>query len=129
VIDAAGAVVGTGGSAGLTPSREVRAAMVRQRVEGRLAEYGWCPGDSGAVPGGCSWMSEVVSARFGYQEDGGCYDAGDGRHIAHCWNVLPDGAILDTTADQFGEPGDGIRITKAGDPRYLGECDCGGVDG
>ena len=74
-------------------------------------------------------MSEIVSVRWGYPEDGGCYASPTvrgGRHIAHCWNAMPDGAILDTTADQFGEPGDGIRIAGAGDPRYLGECDCGG---
>lgn len=70
-------------------------------------------------------MSEVLDTRYGWQQDGGCYEPTPGaRHIAHMWNTLPDGRILDATADQFGQPDvDGrVRITDGTDPRYLGEC-------
>ena len=73
-------------------------------------------------------MGETVARRWGYPEDGGCYAEPSGRHVSHCWNNLPDGSILDATADQFGEPGDGIRVAAADDRRYLGTCDCGGDD-
>jgi hypothetical protein len=78
--------------------------------------------------GGCSLVSEELEETHGLFMDGGCYI--DGRkHIAHYWNKLPDGRILDVTADQFGEPWPGVRVTAGDDPRYDGLCDCGGVDG
>lgn len=89
--------------------------------------------------GGCGIVSEVINVRYGIEMDGGCYlpnpwgmvgEPGT-EHIAHVWNRLPDGRILDTTADQFAVHGDvfparadGIRVTAASDPRYLPECDC-----
>jgi len=36
--------------------------------------------------------------------------------MQHAWNELPDGTIIDATADQFG--GDPIRVIKPSDPDY-----------
>jgi hypothetical protein len=77
-------------------------------------------------------MSEEIAIRFGFEENGGCYVTPAG-HIDHLWNMLPDGSILDATADQFvavdGQektdiPGDGIRVVASGDIRYDASCEC-----
>lgn len=76
--------------------------------------------------GGCGVVSEVLDVRYGWQRSGGCYaSTPEAHHIAHYWNILPDGRILDATADQFGEPdvNGRVRITAGGDPRYLDQCD------
>ena len=111
-----------------------RAHLVEYRTEGRLEEYGAVMiaryAADGLVPGGCAWMSEYVWGLLGYDEAGGCYVTAGG-HAAHLWNVLPDGRILDTTADQFaapayGErdiPADGVRIVAGDDRRYDASCD------
>lgn len=78
--------------------------------------------------GGCSIVAECIAKEYGHHEDGGCYVTVDGRHIAHLWNVLPGGLILDATADQFQE-GDNVRVTSGNDPRYMRYCPCGGRDG
>jgi hypothetical protein len=115
------------------PTEEQLVALVASRTEGRLVEYGWRPGDPGRIPGGCAWMSEEIGLDYGWSADGGCYVVGSEQdademhagvpHAAHCWNRLPDGRIFDATADQFGEPGHGIRIAPADDPRYVATCD------
>ena len=107
---------------------KIRADLVRKRDTGRLAEWGWHPGDLGRIPGGCGWLSEIIDDDYGWAREGGCYVTPEG-HIDHYWNILPDGSIIDTTADQFGEPGDGIRIARHDDPRYLGTCNCPDWDG
>lgn len=76
----------------------------------------------------CSVMSEVMNQWFGWEMDGGCYASDafkEGHHIAHVWNILPDGRIIDTTADQFreGDTPDGIRVVPGDDPRYMGWCE------
>lgn len=97
--------------------------MEAERTAGRLAEYGWRPGDPGAIPGGCGWLSEIIERDYGWLCEGGCYLTPAG-HIDHFWNLLPDGSILDASADQFGENGDGIRISNPNDPRYDATCPC-----
>lgn len=107
------------------PDAAAREAIVVYRQEGRMECYGHVIDADGAIPGGCSWMSEWVDGEYGYRQTGGCYIAKPGApHIAHLWNILPDGRILDTTADQFFEGVvEGIRITDGDDPRYDATCD------
>ena len=74
--------------------------------------------------GGCWLVAPNICERFGWDQEGGCYVLPDGTHAAHEWNRLPDGRIIDTTADQFGEPSPGIRIAPAADSRYGQDCYC-----
>jgi hypothetical protein len=106
----------------------------------RRSEYrntGWSEWDMG----GCGVVSEVLDVRYGWERSGGCYvmnPYADGsetetRHIAHYWNILPDGRILDATADQFHDSGEDelfgsatigrVRITAGADPRYDALCE------
>lgn len=102
----------------------------------RLVEYAGTGGDFG----GCGIVSEVLDVRYGWERSGGCYIVNptpvegetETYHVAHYWNILPDGRILDATADQFHDAGeDGmfgsdtvgrVRITHAADPRYNAWC-------
>lgn len=74
-------------------------------------------GDCGG--GQCHNVSSWIQHRFGWPKTGGTYLSVDGEVIVsgHLWNVLPDGAILDATADQIGE-GHDIRIVNIDDPDY-----------
>jgi hypothetical protein len=86
--------------------------------------------------GGCGVVSEVLDVRYGWERDGGCYapNPDEGLHIAHYWNILPDGRIIDATADQFHDDHmdpdwceeavttGRVRVTASDDPRYLGDC-------
>ena len=74
--------------------------------------------------GGCWLVAPDITRRFGWGQEGGCYVQPDGTHAGHEWNLLPDGRIIDTTADQFGEPSPGIRIAPAADARYDRDCYC-----
>src|SRR5574343_1537395 len=61
-----------------------------------------------AIQGGdgqCHEVSEWIEGEYGWERIGGAYTAINGDVIAspHYWNMLPDGSILDATADQFGE--------------------------
>lgn len=69
--------------------------------------------------GMCHFVSECIQMEYGWQRFMGTYTAIDGDVIcsAHLWNILPDGSILDATADQFGE-GHDIRIIATTDPDY-----------
>ena len=80
-----------------------------------------------ASSGGCWVVTENASERYGWAIAGGCYIEPDGSHQTHDWNRLPDGRILDATADQWGEPGAGVRITAGNDPRYDSRCPCSGM--
>ena len=103
-------------------------ALAAIRKEIRFEEHSSFLG-AGWDTGGCGIVSEVMGRDYGWERWGGCYLPGDGRHIAHYWNRLPDDRIIDVTADQFGEPGDGVRVTEWHDPRYASWCECGGTDG
>ena len=74
--------------------------------------------------GGCWLVAGDIAYRFGWDQIGGCYVLPDGTHESHEWNLLPDGRIIDATADQFGAPSPGIRVVGAGDPRYNRDCYC-----
>lgn len=69
--------------------------------------------------GMCSMVSEFIENEFGWLMKCGAYTDSNDDTIceAHCWNILPDGAILDATADQFGE-GHDIRIIEPSDPEF-----------
>ena len=69
--------------------------------------------------GACHLVSEIIEAEWGFEREDGTYCTPDQRDICvgHYWNLLPDGSILDATADQFGE-GHSIRLISPGDPEY-----------
>lgn len=69
--------------------------------------------------GQCSVVSEELGLAYGWHIATGAYTALNGEVICedHAWNVLPDGSIVDATADQFGEGFD-VRIVAPTDPDY-----------
>jgi hypothetical protein len=74
------------------------------------------------LPGQCHVVTEIIQAEHGWTRMSGTYltpcltfPAGDG---AHYWNLLPDGSILDPTADQLGEDADDVRVLLPEDPRH-----------
>jgi len=87
---------------------QVRA--IRRRV--RLA--------SGRPDGRCGKVSEAIEAELGWAYRWGHLRLLDGEICwIHCWNQLPDGTILDATADQFEERWLGDVVTlPPGDPLY-----------
>lgn len=73
--------------------------------------------DEGAG-GQCGFVAEWIHRTFGWEAHSGVYtDPNDDPIIDHVWNVLPDGAVLDATADQIGE-GHDIRIVEPSDPDH-----------
>ena len=85
-----------------------------------LAEFGSTDWREG---GGCYWVAEALHVLHGYDICTGCYVTDDGRHIYHAW-VQASSECIDATADQWGEPGLGIRRWSGDDPRYV-DCGCG----
>jgi hypothetical protein len=72
--------------------------------------------------GMCHYVAETLAARLGWEDISGVYTSLQGEVIceAHHWNRMPDGTIVDATADQFGE-GHDVRLVLPGDddyPRY-----------
>src|ERR1700740_618790 len=70
--------------------------------------------------GMCHFVSECIHNKFGWHAESGTLLDRNGDVImggGHVWNVLPDGAILDATADQIGEGRD-IAIIEPDDPDY-----------
>lgn len=70
--------------------------------------------------GACHLMSEYIEDAYGFKRKSGTYTALNGDVISadgHMWNVLPDGSILDTTCDQFGDEQD-IQLIKPTDPNH-----------
>lgn len=66
--------------------------------------------------GQCGEVAEWIYGRFGWTKVGGMYLSASLEPIGdHVWNVLPNGSILDATADQFCE-GHDIRLVPAGSP-------------
>ena len=66
--------------------------------------------------GQCGEVAEWICRRSGWTNVGGMYLSPSLEPIGdHVWNVLPDGSILDATADQFCE-GHDIRLVPAGSP-------------
>ena len=65
-------------------------------------------------------MSEWLEAEYGWTRVDGVYTTADYKEpivTGHYWNLLPDGSILDATADQLGE-GDDIRVVPPSSPTY-----------
>jgi len=70
--------------------------------------------------GMCHEVSEIIENEWGWERLSGtyCHKTSDGDPICdgHYWNIMPDGSILDSTADQIGE--DDIRIIRPDDPAH-----------
>ncbi len=50
----------------------------------------------------CSKVAEALQTQFGWKREWGRLRLLDSRVCwQHCWNRLPDGRLLDATADQF----------------------------
>lgn len=77
-----------------------------------------CRVDNGGG-GACHLVSEYIEAEWGLDRIDGTYLDDNGRPITdgHMWNELPDGSILDATADQLGEGGD-IDLIHPGEANY-----------
>lgn len=70
--------------------------------------------------GACHLVSEWIEELYGWARVSGVYTSPDYREpeiVGHYWNLLPDGSILDSTADQLGQ-GHDIRVVKPSDPEY-----------
>ncbi len=74
-----------------------------------------CREDAGCG-GQCHEVASVLMDRFGWESRYGVYLAPSMEPVGgdHSWNILPDGSILDATADQFQE-GHDIRVVPLGD--------------
>ncbi|MGY3581955.1 hypothetical protein ACVIGB_001122 [Bradyrhizobium sp. USDA 4341] len=68
--------------------------------------------------GQCGDVAEYICSRWGWANVGGVYLAPSLEPIGdHVWNVLPDGSILDATADQFSE-GHDVRFLLKDSPDF-----------
>ncbi len=93
----------------LRPTAEDIDAIRKIRHEIRCSE------GSGGM---CSEVAYWITNKFGWEQGGGIVvDENGDQMIDHVWNILPDGAILDSTADQMGR-GHDIRIIEPGDPDH-----------
>jgi len=91
----------------LTPADLERVRAIRHRV--RL--------ESGRSDGRCGKVAEAIEAELGWAYCWGHLRLRDGGICwIHCWNQLPDGIIVDATADQFEERGLGdVAVLSPGD--------------
>lgn len=95
----------------MRPDADDIRAIEKVRIEARRSEGGG---------GMCHMVSEWIEDVLGWERVSGTYLSADGEPICgggHLWNILPDGAILDATADQFGE-GHDIRVIEPSDPDW-----------
>lgn len=76
--------------------------------------------EEGVTSGMCHFVSEIIHNKYGWTQWSGVYTDPNGDIIcsAHLFNILPNGALLDATADQFGE-GHDIRVIQPDEPEYL----------
>jgi hypothetical protein len=87
-----------------------RVRAIRRRV--RLA--------SGRPDGRCGKVAEAIEAELGWAYRWGHLRLSDGGICwIHCWNQLPDGTVVDATADQFEERwlGD-VVVLSPGEPLH-----------
>ena len=94
---------------GLTPGflKKLRTARHEERI---------CNGGGGS----CHLVSEWIEAEYGWTRVSGTYTTADYKEPivpGHYWNLLPNGSILDATADQLGE-GHDVRIVPKISPEY-----------
>ncbi len=76
--------------------------------------------ESGRSDGRCGKVSEAIEAELGWAYRWGHLRLLDGGVCwIHCWNELPDGTVVDATADQFEERwlGD-VAVLSPGEPLY-----------
>jgi hypothetical protein len=96
----------------LRPSDQ-QAALIRDLVDYlRLETEG---------TGGCFLVADVLESEFGWPGLSGTYLCLAGEIVApggHVWLVLPDGAWLDPTADQFGAGGLMPLVIPVGHPDH-----------
>lgn len=107
----------------LTPALLEELVAIRLAARRELDGFGARRGEE-ETTGGCWVVAEQIDLRYGFSSEDACYVLPDGSHATHEWNLLPDGRILDATADQFGEPDPGVRVAAAADPRYAHGCVC-----
>src|ERR671932_709523 len=94
MIDTPGEAEARSSMIGSADLEQVRA--IRRRV--RLA--------SGRPDGRCGKVAEAIQAELGWAYRWGHLRLLDGGICwIHCWNELPDGTVVDATADQFEERG------------------------
>jgi hypothetical protein len=76
--------------------------------------------ESGRPDGRCGKVAEAIQTELGWAYRWGHLRLlDDGICWIHCWNQLPDGTVVDATADQFEERwlGD-VTVLPPGDPRH-----------
>src|SRR5919198_2776811 len=90
------------------PGELPKAHAIRRRV--RL--------ESGRPDGRCGKVAEAIAAELGWAYPWGHLRLLDGGICwIHCWNQLPDGIIVDATADQFEERGlSDVAVLSPSDP-------------
>jgi hypothetical protein len=76
--------------------------------------------ESGRPDGRCGKVAEAIEAELGWAYRWGHLRLLDGGICwIHCWNQLPDGTVVDATADQFEERGLGdVAVLSPGDPLH-----------
>jgi hypothetical protein len=124
--DSGSSTARAGAIARLTPNT---VAHVRRIARAAQAEAGHLAA--------CNQSAAALHEAFGWCEEYGVYDGPEVRkrgrrrlRYEHRWNRLPDGTIVDATANQFGDA-DAVRILPLGDERqayYLTMTDEGGAD-
>lgn len=68
--------------------------------------------------GACFEVACFIEQCYGWRRVDGVYALPDGRPVfLHSWNAMPDGRLLDGTADQFGEGFD-IALHAPGTPAF-----------
>ena len=95
-------------------------SMVPQEVLNRIRqirrEVRQCEFGNPDEMAGCGIVSEELSEEFGWEQTCGDFRFPDGTIDEHCWNIMPDGTVVDATADQLG--GEDILIIPPSDPRH-----------
>ena len=90
---------------------------LRDEVRNDEAGGHWNPEHNG---GTCGTVSEEIEIKHGYPAVWGAYRTPHHpkwKNPEHVWNKLPDGSILDATADQFHE-GHDVRIVHPNHPDF-----------
>lgn len=78
----------------------------------------------------CDIVSSYLKNELGWYQANGFYvgsdiEVNDKIPYFHCWNILPDGTIVDATANQFScnREGDIVRVVGIDDPFYASYID------
>jgi hypothetical protein len=65
----------------------------------------------------CDVVSREIQKILGWPMEFGECDHEPALYF-HCWNILPDGSILDATSDQFGLGLDPLEVIRKGQPEF-----------